>query len=125
MLATVLITPLFASPTRARDQVSLQLKWMHQLQSAGYYAAVEKGFYRESGLEVEIREGGPAVDANATMAAGSADFGICTNSPLLNKDQGANTILLAVIFQHSATTILTLDHSGIRKHFKDWMMTAW
>jgi ABC-type nitrate/sulfonate/bicarbonate transport system substrate-binding protein len=86
----LLITPLFASPTQARDQVSLQLEWMHQFQFAGYYAAVDKGFYRKSGLEVEIREGGPAVDANATMAAGGADFGICANSPLLNKDQRAN-----------------------------------
>ena len=81
---------LLITQAHALDQVSLQLKWKHQFQFAGYYAAIEQGFYRESGLEVEIREGGPAVDANATMAAGSADFGICTNSPLLNKDQRAN-----------------------------------
>jgi ABC-type nitrate/sulfonate/bicarbonate transport system substrate-binding protein len=41
------------------DQVSLQLNCKHQFQLAGRYAAVEKGFYRENGLEVEIREGRP------------------------------------------------------------------
>src|SRR5436190_2086334 len=41
----------------ALDAVTLQLKWRHQFQFAGYYAAVEKGFYRDAGLEVGILEG--------------------------------------------------------------------
>ena len=57
-LALPLVAPLFVSPAGALDQVSLQLKWKHQFQFAGYYAAVEKGFYRENGLDVVIREGG-------------------------------------------------------------------
>ena len=105
---------LLGSSARALDQVSLQLKWKHQFQFAGYYAAIEKGFYRENGLEVEIREGGPSVDASATVAAGGADFGVCTNSLLLNKDQRTNNVVLAVIFQHSAAVILTPHRSGIR-----------
>ncbi len=105
----------FALITQARalDQVSLQLKWKHQFQFAGYYAAVEKGFYRENGLEVEIREGGPSVNAGATVAAGGADFGICTTSVLLDSTQRANTVILAVIFQHSAAIILTSNRAGI------------
>ena len=106
----------FALITQARalDQVSLQLKWKHQFQFAGYYAAVEKGFYRENGLEVEIREGGPSVNAGATVAAGGADFGICTTSVLLDSTQRAKTVILAVIFQHSAAVILTPNRAGIR-----------
>jgi ABC-type nitrate/sulfonate/bicarbonate transport system substrate-binding protein len=66
---------LFASPQAcALEQVSLQLKWQHQFQFAGYYAALEKGFYRDAGLDVEVREGGPDVDANKVVAAGQADF---------------------------------------------------
>jgi class 3 adenylate cyclase/ABC-type nitrate/sulfonate/bicarbonate transport system substrate-binding protein len=105
---------LLGSSARALDQVSLQLKWKHQFQFAGYYAAIEKGFYRENGLEVVIREGGPSVDASATVAAGDADFGVCTNSLLLNRDQRANNVVLAVIFQHSAAVILTPHRTGIR-----------
>src|SRR5215469_15170634 len=89
---------LLGSSARALDQVSLQLKWKHQFQFAGYYAAVEKGYYREQGLEVEIREGGPTIDAGATVAAGGADFGVCTTSVLLDNTKRANTVVLAVIF---------------------------
>jgi|SRR6516225_2770272 len=48
-------------PTLALEQVLLQLKWKHQFQFAGYYAAVEKGFYRDNGLDVAVREGGPGM----------------------------------------------------------------
>jgi ABC-type nitrate/sulfonate/bicarbonate transport system substrate-binding protein len=47
----------------ALDQVSLQLKWKHQFQFAGYYAALAQGYYRNAGLDVTIREGGPDIDA--------------------------------------------------------------
>jgi ABC-type nitrate/sulfonate/bicarbonate transport system substrate-binding protein len=59
------VASLLITQAHALDQVSLQLKWKHQFQFAGYYAAVEKGFYRENGLEVEIREGGPGVDGSS------------------------------------------------------------
>src|ERR1700756_3572682 len=82
----------FLSGTQALalDQVSLQLKWKHQFQFAGYYAAVEKGFYRDAGLEVEMREGGADINAGATVAAGRADFGVCTPGILLNGETRAN-----------------------------------
>ncbi|WP_083636332.1 ABC transporter substrate-binding protein [Bradyrhizobium sp. AS23.2] len=102
------------SPARALDKVSLQLKWKHQFQFAGYYAAVEKGYYREQGLEVEIREGGPTIDAGATVAAGGADFGVCTTGALLDSNKRANAVVLAVIFQHTAAIILAPYRAGIR-----------
>src|ERR1700742_2781056 len=112
--ALLLITPFFVSPASALDQVSLQLKWKHQFQFAGYYAAVEKGFYRDAGLEVEMREGGADINAGATVAAGRADFGVCTPGILLNGETRANDIVLAVIFQHSGAVILTPYRAGIR-----------
>ncbi|MBI2738849.1 MAG: ABC transporter substrate-binding protein [Rhodospirillales bacterium] len=78
---------LVAAPCQALDKVSLQLKWLHQFQFAGYYAALEQGFYRDAGLDVEIREGGPNVDALQSVQGGKADFGVCTTSVLL--DDGA------------------------------------
>ncbi|NOJ38431.1 ABC transporter substrate-binding protein [Bradyrhizobium australiense] len=101
------------APAFALDQVSLQLKWKHQFQFAGYYAAVEKGFYRDSGLEVDVREGGPGVDAGAEVAKGAADFGVCTTSVLVNSAMRANNVVLGVIFQHSAAIILVPHRAGI------------
>ena len=43
----------------AEDKVSLQLKWLHQFQFAGYYAALDRGFYRNAGLDVDISGGRP------------------------------------------------------------------
>lgn len=112
--ALLLVTPVLVSPADALDKVSLQLKWKHQFQFAGYYAAVAQGFYRENGLEVEIREGSADTNAGAAVAAGSADFGICTTGILLNNATRSNNVVLAVIFQHSASVILTPHSSGIR-----------
>ena len=86
----------------ALDKVSLQLKWKHQFQFAGYYAALEKGFYREHGLDVEIREGGPGIDAGTEVAYGAANFGVCTTSVLTNDIERRNNVVIGVIFQHSA-----------------------
>ena len=99
---------------RALDQVSLQLKWKHQFQFSGYYAALEKGFYREAGLDVDVREGGPDVDAMKTVEEGKADFGVCTTSALLEKPDAPPLVILGVIFQHSPAVILVPHRAGIR-----------
>ena len=65
-------------PAAALDSVSMQLKWKHQFQFAGYYQALEQGFYRAAGLDVTIREGGPDVDVAEAVASGKADFGACS-----------------------------------------------
>ncbi|RZN30876.1 ABC transporter substrate-binding protein [Bradyrhizobium sp. Leo121] len=101
------------TPAHALEQVSLQLKWKHQFQFAGYYAAVEKGFYRDNGLDVSVREGGPGIDAGLEVAKGAADFGVCTTSVFVNSAERANNVVLAVIFQHSAAIILVLHRAGI------------
>ena len=113
VMFTACITLVAASPAFALDKVSLQLKWKHQFQFAGYYAALEKGFYRDAGFETEIREGGPHVDSAKATAAGEADFGVCTASVLLDRAQGRNLIVLGVIFQHSAATLLVPRRAGV------------
>lgn len=45
-----LILCLFVSQLNAApEQTSIQLKWKHAFQFAGYYAAIEKGFYQDAG----------------------------------------------------------------------------
>lgn len=51
-----LILILLSTFLNANEKVVLQLKWFHQFQFAGYYAAKEKGFYDEVGLDVQIKE---------------------------------------------------------------------
>src|ERR1700676_5601947 len=100
-------------PAAASDQVSLQLKWKHQFQFAGYYAALEQGFYRNAGLDVTIREGGPDIDVAETVASGKADFGVCGSGVLRDWAKGRRLVVLAAIFQRSPAVILVARRADI------------
>src|SRR5438094_4597774 len=100
-------------PAVALDPVSLQLKWKHQFQFAGYYQALEQGFYRNAGLDVTIREGGPGIDVAETVASGKADFGVCSASVLREWSIGRRLVVLAAIFQRSPAVILVTRRADI------------
>src|SRR6267154_5316363 len=104
---------LASHPAAALDQVSMQLKWKHQFQFAGYYQALEQGFYRNAGLDVTIREGGPGIDAAEAVAGGKADFGVCTASVLRDWTAGRRLVVLAAIFQRSPAVILVARRADI------------
>ena len=109
----VLAILLFPGAAQALEKVSLQLKWLHQFQFAGYYVALEKGFYRDAGLDVEIRQGGPFIDAMVDVGSGKADFGVCASGVVLPQSGQNKAIVLGVIFQHSAANILVPSRTRI------------
>lgn len=99
------------------EPVVLQLKWVHQFQFAGYYAALEQGYYREAGLEVRLRangEGGVFVSPVEEVVAGRAQYGISNSGLMMDYLSGQPVVALAAILQHSAVSWLVLDKSGIR-----------
>lgn len=112
-ISVVLATLLLSLPAHALEKVSLQLKWLHQFQFAGYYVALEKGFYRDAGIDVEIRPGGPGIDAMVDVASGKADFGVCMTGVLLPRPEQPKVVVLGVIFQHSAANILVPSRARI------------
>ena len=95
------------------DSVSLQLKWQHQFQFAGYYAAKEKGFYKDAGLNVTIIEATPDTNVVQEVITGHAQFGVGTSELILNRHRGDKVRVLGVIFQHSPLSLITLKESGI------------
>ncbi|NCD34997.1 MAG: PAS domain S-box protein [Spartobacteria bacterium] len=99
---------------RTLDQVTLQLKWKHQFQFAGYYAAAAKGYYAEEGLAVQFREAQSEEDPVEAVLSGRADFGVGTSDLLLSRSGGKPIVLLATIFQHSATVLLARRDRGIK-----------
>mgnify|MGYP006188509341 CR=1 FL=1 len=101
------------------QQVSLQLKWRHQFQFAGYYAAIARGYYRDAGLDVQLREADNAqLDPFAAVLSGEADFGTGNPDLLLYREQGLDPVILAVIFQHSPLALVALERSKVR-HLHD------
>jgi ABC-type nitrate/sulfonate/bicarbonate transport system substrate-binding protein len=89
----------------AADKLVLQLHRGSQFEFAGYYAALWQGFYREAGLEVEIKSGAspgaPPIDPVREIVEGRAQFGTGTAQLLVRAAQGQTLLLLAPIFQHS------------------------
>ena len=89
----------------AADKLVLQLHRGSQFEFAGYYAALWQGFYREAGLEVEIKSGAPPgapqIDPVREIVEGRAEFGTGTVQLLVRAAQGQSLLLLAPIFQHS------------------------
>ena len=61
--------------------MTLQLKWVTQAQFAGYYAALEKGYYEEEGLDVTIKAGGPDITPEQVVTSGGAEFGSTGSRP--------------------------------------------
>jgi len=94
-------------PVGAQDSVTLQLKWTHAFQFAGYYAAKEKGYYREAGLEVKILEANPETNPIEEVLNGHAEYGVGTSSLLLARASGKPVVVMAVIFQQSPYEIYT------------------
>ena len=91
---------------RALEPVTLQLKWTHSFQFAGYYAAQQKGYYREAGLDVTIAAAQPGDDPVTKVLAGEAQYGVGNSNLLLARNAGQPVVLLAAIFQHSPVVFI-------------------
>lgn len=106
--------PEFTRADATLQPVRLQLKWTHQFQFAGYYAAIAQGYYREAGLAVTLIEAAPEQDPVRAVLAGQAEFGVGTSELVLDFARGEPVVVLGVIFQHSPLALLALSQSGIR-----------
>jgi len=94
------------------QKIRLQLKYYHQFQFAGYYAALHKGFYKDEGLDVELIEGG-TINSIDLVLSGEAEYGIAANDILISRLNHKPIVLLACIFQSSPSIFLTLEKSNI------------
>ncbi|WP_430816211.1 ABC transporter substrate-binding protein [Carboxylicivirga sp. RSCT41] len=96
------------------DTVVLQLKWKHQFQFAGFYAAIEKGYYKDAGIEVILKEGSTSVNFVEEVIKGNAHFGLESSKLVIARNNNQPVVALAAIFQHSPEILLTRKDKGIR-----------
>jgi ABC-type nitrate/sulfonate/bicarbonate transport system substrate-binding protein len=108
-VATVLAAVAFANAASAAGKLVLQLRGPAQFEYAGYYAALWQGFYRDAGLEVEIKPGAGTgqtpVDPVREVTEGRAQFGTGTAGLVVRISQGLPLLLLAPIFQQSGAMV--------------------
>ena len=106
-----------AGPAAALEKVTLQLKDTHQFQFAGLYAAQEKGFFREAGLEVSLREL-RGHDVAQPVLEGEAAYGIGSTTLLLNRSRGEPVVVLASLFQHSPAVLMARSSAAGQRPFQ-------
>jgi diguanylate cyclase (GGDEF)-like protein len=94
--------------------IDFQLRWKHQFQFAGYYAAIAQGYYREEGLEVRLHQGAPGVTPVEEVLAGRAHYGESNSELLFERLNGKPLVALAAIFQHSPSVLLARADAGVR-----------
>jgi len=95
--------------------VILELKWKHAFQFAGYYAAVEKGFYREAGINVTLAQHLTAKSPTDVLLEGGADYATTGMEVVIHRANNEPVVALAAIFQHSPMAFLVTDASGIER----------
>jgi NitT/TauT family transport system substrate-binding protein len=105
-----------AKPAGPADKVKLQLKWVPQAQFAGYFVALEKGYYKDENLDVTIVPGGPDIVSEQQVANGQADFGVdWVASFLAFRDKGLPLVDVAQIYQSSGLLLVSRKSANITK----------
>jgi NitT/TauT family transport system substrate-binding protein len=95
-------------------EVRLQLQWVTQSQFAGYFAAADQGYYEDEGLDVEILEGAVDIVPQQVLASGGAEFAIAwVPKALVTREEGADIVDIAQVFQRSGTLEVTWADSGL------------
>ncbi|ABK45873.1 histidine kinase [Magnetococcus marinus MC-1] len=99
---------------RALEPITLQLKWQHQFQFAGYYAAIRNGYFKDEGLNVTLRVPKAGEDPAELVAAGVGEYGIGSSELVVSRHKGLPIVALAAVYQHSPFAIASLKSSSIR-----------
>jgi NitT/TauT family transport system substrate-binding protein len=104
-----------AAPKQQKlTKVTLQLKWVTQAQFAGYYAALAQGYYKNAGLDVKIKIGGPSITPETVVVGKQADFGLDWLPNLFaTREKGSGLVSISQMFERSGMTELTWKSSGI------------
>lgn len=103
-----------AEATTKTTSVSVRLKWLHQSQFAGFYAAAAQDFYGDAGLKVSLDPGGPDSPSVQLVASGSNTFGVAgADQILLAREKGVDVVAVAVIYRQTPFVLMTRADSGL------------
>lgn len=127
-LLTSAIALLTATAAYAADEVRLQLQWVTQAQFAGYYVALDKGYYDAENLDVSILPGGPDIAPPQVLAGGGADAMLnWMPSALAARERGLPVVNIAQPFKSSGLMLTCWKDTGITSpaDFKGKTIGVW
>jgi NitT/TauT family transport system substrate-binding protein len=129
LMAAAAGAALLAGSTSAfAEAVTIQLKWVTQAQFAGYYVAQAQGFYKEAGLDVTIKPGGPDIAPPQVIMGGGADVVVdWMPSALASREKGVPLVNIAQPFKRSGMMLTCRKETGITKpeDFKGKTLGVW
>jgi len=128
LMSAAAFAMLMGGNAMAADKVVLQLKWVAQAQFAGYYVAAEKGYYKDAGLDVEIKPGGPDIAPEQVIAGGGADVIVdWMPSALASREKGNKLVNIAQVYNKSGLMLTCRKETGITKpeDFKGKTIGVW
>ena len=117
-LMAILISACGSQPTPVvpADKVTIQLSWFHGVEYAGFYTAVEKGYYKEENIEIVLNPGGPEINPIDEVQNGKAQFGITSgDSLIIAKTNQQNFVSVATIFRKNPLTITSLKKDNTNR----------
>jgi NitT/TauT family transport system substrate-binding protein len=115
LAALVFASTAFAQSAPDLIKVRLQIKWVPQAQFAGYFVALDKGYYADENLDVQIIPGGPDIVSEQQVANGQADFGVdWVASFLAFRDKGLPLIDVAQVYQSSGLMLISKKTQNIQ-----------
>ena len=126
--ALALMAAAAATTVQAADDVKLQLQWVTQAQFAGYYVALDKGFYAAEDLNVTILPGGPDIAPPQVLAGGGADAILnWMPSALAAREKGLPVVNIAQPFKSSGLMLTCWKDTGIKSpaDFKGKTIGVW
>jgi NitT/TauT family transport system substrate-binding protein len=96
------------------ETITFGTDWKAEAEHGGYYQAIAAGIYRQHGLEVTLRQGGPQVNHAQLLAAGRLDFNLAPNSfiPLNFVQENIPMIAVAAIFQKDPSVLIAQPGRG-------------
>jgi NitT/TauT family transport system substrate-binding protein len=112
----------------AADKVTVQLKWLPQAQFAGYYVAQAKGYYKDAGLDVTIKPGGPDISPVQVIAGNQADIVVnWMPDALAAREAGVPLVNVAQVFNQSGLMLTCKKSSGVTtpKDLKGKTLGVW
>ena len=114
-ISTFLIMIVFLGILHSNElkKISIKLKWEHSFQFAGFYIAKQNGYYKDIGLDVEIRERKRGEDIFDEILTQKSTFGISDSSLIYQKMRNKPLIAMAIIIQSSPLALISLKDSNI------------
>lgn len=126
-IAVLLLAAVAAA--RSEESVSVRLRWVTQTQFAGIYVALDKGFYKEAGLDVKINPGGPNVSTETLVASGADNFAVAgaTDAMLFAREKKLPVVAIAMSLQTTPYGFVSMQNSPIKsvKDFSGKTASAW